>query len=117
MTMAGGGNGELSFVVWPTHAGAVNAAGEEPMFGVEYKRGQITWELNEQGTLCGRTRIEVPAGEWCWIIYCHNPLYPGFVTAKKLVHPLVLQEPGVIDLMDITEDEVKPLAPDPVLRD
>jgi hypothetical protein len=113
----GVGNGILSFVVWPTHAGAVKSNGEEPMFGLGYQRGQITWEMSEEGRLEGRAVIQVPEGEWAWIIYCHNAFRPGFVTTSKLAHPLVLPEPGVITLSGITEDEVKPLNPDPVLHD
>jgi hypothetical protein len=115
--VAGGGDGTLSFVVWPTHAGAVNARGQEPMFDINYRRGQISWALNEHGVLHGNTTIFVPAGEWCWIIYCHNPSEPGFVTAQKLSHPLVLTEPGTIDLSQITEGEVNPPVLDPVLHD
>jgi hypothetical protein len=117
VTLGGGGDGTLGFVVWPTHAGAVNARGEEPMFGLEYQRGQITWAVNEKGDLEGSTTITVPAGQWCWIIYCHNAFRPGYVTAQKLAHPLTLSTPGTIDLTGITEDEVKPLAPDVVLHD
>jgi hypothetical protein len=113
----GAGVGTLSMVVWPTHAGAVMSNGQEPMFVVDYKRGQIFWEVNEKGTILGRATVEVPAGEWAWIIYCHNPLEPGFVTCQKLAHPLVLTEPGAIALHDITEEEVRPLNPDPVLHD
>jgi hypothetical protein len=117
MTMAGGGDGVLSFVVWPTYAGAVQDNGEEPMFGLDYQRGPITWALNDEGKMRGSATILVPAGEWSWIIYCHNQFRPGFVTTRKLAHPLVLSEAGTIDLRDITEEEVKPLAPDPVLHD
>lgn len=111
------GEGILSFVVWPTHAGAVQSNGQEPMFGLEYQRGQITWETNEHGILLGRATIMVPAGEWAWIIYCHNAFRPGFITCSKLAHPLVLPEAGRIDLAGISEDDVRPLNPDPVLHD
>lgn len=114
--MSGGGDGVLAFVVWPTHAGAVNWRGEEPMFQPEYCRGQISWDMGDDGKLRGRAHIEVPAGEWTHIIYSHDPYKPGFVTAQKLAHPLVLDEAGCIDLTEITEDEIKPLAPDPVLH-
>jgi hypothetical protein len=113
----GGGEGTLGFVVWPTHAGAVNSAGQEPMFTHDYYRGQIYWDVNEAGLIRGRATILVPAGEWTWIIYCHNPYQPGYVSAQKLAHPLYLSEPGTIDLSEITEEEVNPLAPDPVLHD
>jgi hypothetical protein len=115
--MGGGGEGVLGFIVWPTHAGAVNTSGEEPMFGIDYKRGQIYWAVNQHGVLRGRATICVPAGEWQWIIYCHNPLEPGFITAQKLAHTLMLCEAGTIELSEITEDEVRPLNPDPVLHD
>jgi hypothetical protein len=117
MDAPGGGVGTFSVVVWPTHAGAVNVKGEEPMLDLNYKRGQIYWATNEDGKIRGRAKIEVPAGEWMWIIYTHNPLEPGFITAQKLAHPLVLFEPGNIELFEITEDEIKPMAPDPVLHD
>jgi hypothetical protein len=87
------------------------------MFGVDYQRGQISWAVNEQGLIRGRATVTVPAGEWAWIIYCHAPLTPGFVTAQKLAHSLMLSEAGTIELSEITEDEVRPLAPDPVLHD
>lgn len=115
--VSAGGDGTLSFVVWPTHAGAVKSNGEEPMFGLEYQRGQIAWEMSEVGVLLGRATITVPAGEWAWIIYCHNAFRPGFVTCSKLAHPLILPEPGTIDLAGISEDDVKPLNPDKVLHD
>lgn len=111
------GIGVFSAVIWPTYAGAVKSNGQEPMFEIDYARGPIFWEMNEAGLLRGRAHIEVPAGEWAWIIYCHNALRPGFVTAQKLAHPLVLLKPGNIDLTDITEEEVRVLNPDPVLHD
>jgi len=114
-----GGDGTLSFVVWPTYAGAVNERGEEPMGDRDYERGQITWELNEQGRLVGRTKINVPRGigDWTHIIYCHNPTEVGFITAQKLAHPLHLPDGGCIDLIDITDGDVAVLAPDKVLHD
>lgn len=115
--LPGLGDGILSAVVWPTYAGAIKSNGEEPIFTTDYARGSITWELNQAGQLRGRAVIDVPAGEWAWIIYCHNAHRPNFVTAQKLAHPLVLVEPGTIALHDITEEEVKPLNPDPVLHD
>jgi hypothetical protein len=111
------GQGQLSFIVWPNHAGAVDVNGKEPMFGLEYKRGPITWDLDDNGELIGHARIEVPAGEWQWIIYCYNPFNPGYIAVSKLDHTLLLPEPGYIDLTHITKDEIKLLNPDPILHD
>jgi len=113
----GGGDGVLSFTVWPTHAGAVRRNGDEPIFQADYRRGQIAWAVNGAGGLLGHTTIDVPAGEYHWVIYCHDPYKPGYVTAQKLAHPLILDAPGTIDLTGITEAEVRPLNPDPVLHD
>jgi hypothetical protein len=119
MTAGGGGDGTLSFVVWPTYVGAVNEAGEEPMFDRDYERGQITWELNEQGRLVGRARISVPRGprDWTHVIYCHHPTNPGYITAQKLFHPMHLPDGGTIDMIDITDEDVAVLNPDKVLHD
>ena len=104
-------------VVWPTYAGAVNEAGEEPMGDRDYERGQIHWGLNEQGRIVGHTSISVPRGtkDWAHIIYTHHPTAPGFITAQKLAHPLRLPDGGTIDLLDITDDDV--LNPDKVFHD
>jgi hypothetical protein len=117
--MTGGGEGALGFVVWPTHAGAVNAAGEEPMFDLDYARGQISWAVNEQDRLVGSVRIKVPAGaaDWTHIIYTHNPSQAGYLTAQKLAHPLRLPAGGTIDLIDITDQDVAIGAPDKILHD
>jgi hypothetical protein len=108
--------GTLSFIVWPTHVGAVNEAGEEPMGHPDYDRGQITWALNEQGRLVGSAKINVPRGhrDWTHIIYCHNPIKPGFITAQKLHHPLRLPDGGTIDLIDITDGDVAVLNPEAI---
>ena len=112
-------DGVLSFVVWPTHAGAVNALGQEPMGHADYSRGQIAWSVNEQGVLVGTVRICVPPGlqDWTHVIYTHTPTSPEFITAQKLAHPFHLPGGGTIDLIDITEQDVQPLTPDKVLHD
>jgi hypothetical protein len=119
VSQPGGGDGTLAFVVWPTHAGAVNARGEEPMGHRDYERGQIFWSMNEQGRLVGRVRILVPPGnqDWTHIIYTHNPTKPGFITASKLAQPFQLPDGGTIELIDITDVDVQPLTPDKVLHD
>jgi len=120
MTFGGGGDGTLSFVVWPTHAGAVNDHGEEPMGDPDYSRGQIYWSTNEQGRLVGHCRIRVPKGskDWTHVIYTHNPTKPGFITAQKLARPFRLPDGGDIDLIDITDEDVGvAVPPDKVLHD
>lgn len=119
MTDKGAGDGTLSFVVWPTHAGAVNEYGEEPIGDPDYERGQIFWGLNEQGRLVGHVEISVPRGtkDWTHIIYTHHPTTPGFITASKLAQPFRLPSGGTIKLLDITDEDVRPLNPEPVLRD
>ena len=114
-----GNEGTLSFVVWPTHAGAVNEDGVEPMGDPDYNRGQIFWECNEQGRLVGRAVIHVPGGprQWTHIIYCHTPTTPGFVAAQKLAHPMRLPDGGTIDMIDITDEDVQTVSPNPVLHD
>ena len=115
-TPSGDNEGTLSFVVWPTHAGAVNERGEEPMGERDYERGQITWSLNEQGRLVGNVKILVPRGTAAWthIIYCHNPTDPGFITAQKLAHPLRVPDGGTIDLIDITDGDIAVLTPEKI---
>lgn len=117
--MSGGGDGTLAFTVWPTHAGAVNERGEEPMGSPLYERGQIGWSLNEQGRIVGHVRISVPPGtkDWTHIIYTHHPSQPGFITASKLAQPFRLPDGGTIELIDITDVDVQPLTPDKVLHD
>src|SRR5262245_32412117 len=110
-------DGVLSAVVWPTYAGAFRADGVEPMNDVDYERGPITWEVSPHGLLLGRCRILVPAGQWCHILYTHHPLLPKVFGVQKLVHPFTLYEPGHIDLEGITQDDIQPLSPDPILRD
>ena len=119
MTTPGGGDGVLSMVVWPVYAGAVNEAGEEPMGERDYERGQITWALNEQDRIVGRAKISVPRGtkDWTHVIYTHHPTSPGFSTAQKLAHPMHLPDGGTIDLLDITDEDVRSLDPDPVFHD
>lgn len=113
------GVGKLSFTVWPTHAGAVNERGEEPMGDHDYERGQIFWSVNEQGRLVGHVTISVPRGtlDWTHIVYTHHPTKPGFIAASKLAQAFRLPDGGVIDLIDITDADVQPLQPDRVLHD
>jgi hypothetical protein len=116
----GGGKGIFRAVVWPVYAGAVNAAGEEPMSHPDYERGVITWALNEQGRLVGNVRIKIPPGnrDWTHILYCHNQFKPNYSTAQKLHHPFRLPAGGSIELIDITDEDVKVRTNfDPVLHD
>lgn len=115
--MSGGGEITFTPIVWPTYAGALLADGSEPISDLNYIRGQINWQVNDVGLIVGRTTIAVPAGEWCWIIYCHHPSMPQFSTVQKLTHPLRLIESGSIELDAITESDVRPLNPDKIVHD
>jgi len=116
MTSVGGGVGVLSVVVWPTHAGAINQHGEEPLSNLDYRRGQISWAVGDDGKIRGHTTIHVPAGEWDWIVYCHHPTDPIIITATKFAHPLILPRPGAIDLRDLDENDLQLFGPDSVLH-
>lgn len=109
--------GVLRAVVWPTHAGACNEFGEEPISDPDYQRGQLSWGLDESGALTGHCRILVPAGRWCFVVYSHHPARPVIISAQKLSIPFDLPQASWIDLDGITEADVRPTAPDPVLHD
>jgi hypothetical protein len=111
------GDGTLGVVIWPTYAGAVRADGVEPLFDIGYDRGQIGWGVNEQDRIVGHAVITVPAGTWTHVVYTHHPLQPRIIHVQKLAHPFRLDAPGTISLIDITDDDVRPLAPDKVLHD
>lgn len=94
-------------IIWPTYVGAVLINGEEPMSDLDYQRGSIAWR-NEGDLIVGSATIQVPAGEWGWIIYCHNPFTHNFVSSQRLEQSLYIQGyPGTIQLDRITEDDVK----------
>jgi hypothetical protein len=101
-------DGILSAIVWPTHVGAVNADGIEPMHDHDYRRGQIRWGRTIPGNIIGRATVLVPAGEWTHIVYCYHPTKPVIVQTQKLAHPLVLAAAGDITLDGIGFDDVCP---------
>jgi hypothetical protein len=111
------GDGILSAVIWPSHAGACDEQGNEPISNPDYQRGQLSWGLDESGRLTGHCRILVPAGTWCFTIYSHHPTKPVIINAQKLSPPMILPKAGWIDLDNITEEDIRPLNPDPVLHD
>src|SRR5687767_2652614 len=99
---ASDGIGTLGAIIWPTYVGAVLINGKEPVSDPEYARGAITWRP-EGDELVGSATISVPAGEWGWLIYSHNPSTPNFVSSQKLRWPLRIAGPGgVITLTRIT---------------
>jgi hypothetical protein len=111
------GIGKLGVTVWPTHAGAVDERGVEPLSHRDYQRGQIDWGKNEQGRIVGNVKIEVPPGNWTHIVYSHHPSSPMFITAQKLSHPFNLPQGGAIRLLDITDEDVRPFSRDRALHD
>lgn len=106
--------GVLTLSVWPTHAGALLANGEEPISNPDYRRGQITWSVGEDGVIRGKVRIDVPSGEWCYIIYSTHPVKSVVSAIQPLAHPLRISGPeGCIDLDGITEADVLPKGSQP----
>jgi hypothetical protein len=111
-----GGEGTLSAIVWPAYAGATRDNGDEPLFSPYYRRGQITWEYVD-GKVEGHAKILVPRGRWSWIVYCHSQSSPGHITAQRLLVPFEFVIANGIEVLRITEEDIKPLAPDPILHD
>lgn len=110
------GRGILTAVVWPTHIGVVGPDGVEPVGDPEYQRGQITWAVVDD-VLEGMGLVETPAGEWTHVVYGHHPVQGEICNVQKFAHPFVFHEPGIITLAKITEHDIRPLDPDPVIRD
>lgn len=106
------GPGVLSFTILPVYAGAVNNAGQEPITDPNYKRGQIGWTTDvATATRAGHANIEVPPGEYRWVIYCYHPTDPRFYAVQKLHDDLIIAGTGgSIELHGITEAEVQPNA-------
>jgi len=115
--VSGGGDGTLSFVVWPAYVGACTETGEEPINHASYERGMIRWDVMPNDELVGRARVQIPAGTWTHVLYCPHPTSPQVYSAQKLAHPLVLSGAGTIDMDCITEKDIQPLSPDRVLHD
>lgn len=108
--------GLLTMAVWPTFAGVGTghpgdrlAAASEPL-NPAYQRGQITWEPRG-GTIMGRARVHVPAGEYTHALYFRGPDGPSMCGSVRLPHPVRLDTPGVIDLDPITNADLELLAP------
>lgn len=102
--MSGGGEGTLSFKVWPAWAGAMLGNGDEPISHEDYARGLITWEL-VNGVLLGRAEVKVPAGEWTHAAYFYSPDRPDIITAQQFAHPILMHKPGVLTIQHITEQD------------
>jgi hypothetical protein len=108
--MSLGQEGILSFKVLPVYAGTVNHLGEEPISSSAYKRGMIRWDVMPNGEQIGRATIDVPAGQWCWAIYCYHPTKPVFYAVEKLPTSVMLTSSGVITLDCITLENIQPNA-------
>jgi hypothetical protein len=103
-----GGGGELilSVEVWPTHVGfATDEPGSgpqpaaEPVFNLDYQRGQIGWTTMPGGEVVGATRVMVPPGMYTHMLYLHGPGdLPMMCGSRRLPHPVVFREAGFIDV-------------------
>lgn len=69
---AGGGLGDLAFVVWPSYiAFAANETDDVP----QDRRAQIQWRV-ENGIVVGSARCWVPAGDHGCLLYFRDPVGP-----------------------------------------
>jgi hypothetical protein len=109
-----GGDGTLSFTIWPTYVGVSSGA---PAGGVHweptdlgYQRGQIAWEL-EDGQIVGRAKIDAPAGHYTHLLYFHHPEHPQSIGSVQLPHPVDFPTAGVIDVYPITNADLELLKP------
>jgi len=114
----GSARGAFGVVVWPAYIGVVTSAGVEPEFGWDYNRGQIRWSVCD-GEVIGEASVEVPGSvlDYTHVIYTHHPTKMPYWTVQKFSHPFHLPQGGTIRLSRITERDVTPLRPDPVLHD
>lgn len=117
MEQPGGGGGEiiLSAEVWPTHVGvSMHHPGPgpqpqaEPVFNLDYIRGQIEWGVSETGEIVGRAKVHVPPGLYTNMIYLYGPgSLPMMCGQRKLSHPVLFETAGVIDIENINYGDWK----------
>ena len=96
----------LSAEVWPTHVGFANGdpgrgkqASGEPVFSIDYERGQIQWTAMPGGEIVGRARVLVPPGEYTHMLYLHGPgSLPMMCGSRQLPQLVVFHESGFIDV-------------------
>lgn len=103
----GGGEIILSAEVWPTyvgfsteHPGAGPQAACEPVYHLDYERGQIHWTAMPNGEVVGRAVVVVPKGlVFTHMLYLHGPgSLPMMTGYRTLPHPVCLTEKGTIEI-------------------
>lgn len=104
-----GGEIVLSAEVWPVYVGFSSGdpgpgpqAVCEPVFSLDYERGQIDW-LVEGSEVVGRAVVWVPGGvTFTHMIYLHGPgSLPMMTGQRQLPHPIQLTDKGCIDIYPI----------------
>ena len=116
-----GGDGQITFTVWPNHVGVCNAElGQPPFVLVEpinhpdYRRGQIEWAYRD-GRIVGRARIHCPAGTYTHFVYFNHPSDRMVVGLEKMMHPVCFElDNNVIDVDPIRNHDLElnnPAAP------
>jgi hypothetical protein len=92
-------DGQIIFIVWPTHIGVCTDQGE-PGTSPYYERGTINWQPSKEfnGQLVGEARVHVPAGEYTHYIYYHAPIGGRHASMIKMDHPIRFSTDGVLDI-------------------
>lgn len=104
----GGGEGTLSMTVWPMYVGLCAGVIHEPLFSVDYERGQIKWVVMPNGEIIGSAEINVPAGEYTHLTYHYGPgAGDGFVGQHQLHHPLRFSGATIVAVDPINQGDWK----------
>ena len=112
---SGGGEIIFSAEIWPTHIGVTSehpGPGPQPMtepvFHLDYIRGQIEWVAVSETGPVGRAKIHVPPGLYTHMVYLHGPgSLPKMVGLRQLSHPVLFETSGVIDIENINYGDWK----------
>ena len=105
--MSGGGEIILTAEVWPTHVGFTQVDPGpgpqpvgEPVFSVDYERGQIAWTTMPNGEVVGHATVVVPGKlVFTHMVYLHGPgSLPMMCGYRTLPHPVMLTARGAITI-------------------
>lgn len=114
MTAPASSLGTFGVVVWPAYVGACQAdpgPGPTPYgepTGLDYKRGQIQWEVAANGEIVGRAFVHVGPGYYTHLGFFSGPEGPCMVGKRQLPHPLDWHNApvGTIEIYPITNPDL-----------